>query len=638
PRLNKAERAALEGKSKVPLPNKGDRKQNEVTKSNVETLESIKSSLIGTNFRPSAAQEAFLKSCIGDLEDCDAEGLEINRELNYEQLKVDTALRKMAKLQSRLQANAKRRSDLQTRALVSKALLSPVRFLPLEILLKVFFSLVDDEDDRYPAFLAFVCTTWRAVALGDISLWSKSRYKLRIETDGSIYYNEIASRPNSHRYCATQCITPLFPRISRIYLCNVNISQVSYLHKDAFPSLVTLELEDCVWDYYEHFEAFNGAKCLRNFTTSFRDFDRPPELGLALAIPWRQLTHVHLKDIDYNEEFWTMFLNDAEHLEELSLVLGVDLDDDFPFGFPKRFGDGGSLIEDFERHYHLKTLRLRIDPMSAGYLAVGFRVLSHRRFPVINTFELISDSEAIRRPIPIPLTQFSIAKNFHCLSTLAISPALLDLTEFSALLSLCTKLKCLILAFTKNYVDIRPYDGQPAVVLNALSEQTRLPYLTHFTLGFAPLTYPHKTEVALAISALRGLIETWIKDEDRMEALEVVGIHIAKHDLEFFDDITIKILRPWIQGFEHPEQSMAYRHKLDNFGTLDEMEEESQIVDVDESDEESDVEGESQIVDVDESDEESEVEVDGRFRLLFAWPESLDEAAWYTCPTSWKHE
>ncbi|KAG6847396.1 hypothetical protein H0H93_008480, partial [Arthromyces matolae] len=625
PRLNKAERAALEGKSKVPLPNKGDRKQNEVTKSNVETLESIKSSLIGTNFRPSAAQEAFLKSCIGDLEDCDAEGLEINRELNYEQLKVDTALRKLARHQSRLQANTKRRSDLHTRALVSKALLSPVRFLPPEILLKIFFSLVDDEDNRYPAFLTFVCATWRAVARGDIALWSKSRYKLRLETDGSMYYNEVALSGDFYRHCATQCIMPLFPWISRICLRRVNISPLAYLGKDTFPSLVTLELDYCVWDSYDNFEAFNSAKCLRNITTNFCDFGEGPEMGLALAIPWRQLTHVHLKDIDYDVEFWTMFLNDIEHLEELSLGIGIAHDEDFPFGFPN-FGNVDSLTEDFERDYHLKTLRLRIDPMSAGYLLVGFRVLSHRRFPAINTFELTSGLEGGDIPIPIPLTRFSIAKSFHCLSTLAISPVLLDLTEFSEVLSLCTELKCLILTFTKTY-----HDGPPAVVLKALCDEIHLPHLTHFTLGFPPLTIPREKKVSLVINALRDLIETWTEDEDRMEALEVVGIHIATHDdLEFFDDFTIKTLKPWIQGFEHPEQSMTYKHKFenqqDNFSTSDE------------SDEESDVEEESQIVDMDESDEESEVEAESGFRLLFAWPESVDEAVWYTCPTSWKHE
>jgi hypothetical protein len=172
--------------------------------------------------------------------------------------------------------------------------LAPVRRIPDDILCEVFVHtlprVVTVTPSDAPILLTHVCQRWRKVAIGFVLLWRQILIDCQKPTG--------ATRAASELTCGligSTLLTSVARSLSRLTLCNVPFSYISFPPSVLLPCLERLILSPEDWDEspanYTPIVAFMNAPRLRYVFLYNWDWLVISD-QVVIRLPWQQLTHL----------------------------------------------------------------------------------------------------------------------------------------------------------------------------------------------------------------------------------------------------------------------------------------------------------------------------------------------------------
>lgn len=399
--------------------------------------------LLKSNSSPSPPDELQIKRLCADIAN---EIKNLNTEIADTEAKL-TALRQQL-------ANKKREASDY------KAILSPVRRLPSDLLSEILMLSTNHELDSDTSsldptemhwLLPRVCAHWRCVALSFPRMWSTIRItsrELAHDASGALFrlgvqlhrsgsfplFVSISSYYNTIPYAPPilQMLLPSSPRWKELYVClqPEAFSILSPLHM-FLPSLTSLR----IWTYPIPVDGLEMDSVLsRAFTVcpSLQDLEGAPDiLFTSCALPWNQISRYCC--IKPHQLSW--YLKLLPLLSNLRECF-ISCDDQLPL-------DGSHvMVELRDLEYFL-----------VAYVAEHPRpILDHFNFPCLRSLTVILSDE-VNSDYVNSLIRF-LERSGGSLVTLALSLSTLSVADYLRILEVLPTLKSLFLRCEKDDIDV----------------------------------------------------------------------------------------------------------------------------------------------------------------------------------------
>ncbi|GLB43102.1 hypothetical protein LshimejAT787_1300030 [Lyophyllum shimeji] len=473
------------------------------------------------------------------------------------------------RLSAEVKALLDTRSQKHMRMNQCKALLSPVRLLPPEILTRVFeYSLpkmVFPSTTSPPLVLCQVCSAWRDAALGAPSLWESiwfdpDQYTAQLGMTKQLidrWFSRAGRRPlcfgmgkaNAHvdefpdgamrrratyprrlygtlfnRFAndAFRCLSTSSYRLSELSLDLRSSNAVSHfflLPEGSFPYLETIIIlaQDACIQRLPQITVFRGADRLRRAKLGF---DSEVQDEILREFPWSQITHF----VTAHQVTFKTFSNlifQCINLHEASFAI------EFPDpDFVPSHDDGSVTFE------HLQNLRIA---MTEGFVLEMHiaDVLSRLQMPAIQMLELVSIHRSF---CPLYALLPGLSESSWSLRCLVLSRVNVDLPRLSQLLSPCVSLEKLAVYIPEIQDGILPMlsalqkDSNRTLSQTAAQTHRCLRRLTTFAIAFL---HHSIRDPDLLTKQFADLASARSQDAQGERRLERIVLYICVRDEEF---------------------------------------------------------------------------------------------------------
>ncbi|KAG5652387.1 hypothetical protein H0H81_005183 [Sphagnurus paluster] len=300
-----------------------------------QLFDPIQRSFLRNNNRPSDTDRATIKVLLDQTAQIDE--------------RVEEILRQKYNLSRRLKSALEERTQKEEKIAQYRAIMSPVRLLPPEILAIIFeYSMPSDPSQRLGHMSHVLCTVssaWRHAALGHPALWMEvfkyyqPKKRMRIKSPFFSFSSSgdglpvFSFRFISCWYATTRSLASTifrsfasyFPSLSELYLKEFyELEAFLYLPPNSLPLLRILSLECGVELFKEphstprEVTVFDGARSLCDLRLDLRQsfFEL---WNLEDALPWSQLTDIDAKTVSL--PFFSRMMTNGSSLERVSLVM-----------------------------------------------------------------------------------------------------------------------------------------------------------------------------------------------------------------------------------------------------------------------------------------------------------------------------
>ncbi|KAG6844259.1 hypothetical protein H0H87_008352 [Tephrocybe sp. NHM501043] len=489
--------------------------------------ELAKEDLWRSNTRPSQSQLSSIKASLSQAEH------------DIDRLKSEMSLPAIVESEART-------ADLlvhkQDHIDICKFLISSVRLLPSDVLIKIFEHVKQHFAKNYyfkykPLVFCHVSSTWRAASLSHPGLWKTDPHKITYSDSDSGLLSLIVTDGPLHRVLTF--VSPLYPMIFELALSNIEISAFLTLDPGTFHFLDTLRLSNTTFDRQTSITVFMGAANLRkvfiNGRRAYADYLLP-------ILPCNTLTHLYIgEDSELAAMSALPAIFRATNLQEVSFKtsLPTPLDNIIPHLNQER-----AVV-----YPQLTKFKLHVVVYRASVLKGLLALFS---FSALTSFELT----IVYQEYPLPLHTFATAlsNSLSSIHSLSISPVLLQSVDYMNLLSACISLEDLSMPFNhaerQDIIACAPFE-----VLRGMAQDSfRLAKLRSFSLAVVIRNNEHRKFITYA---LKDLVEAWMNDAGRCGVLHTIAVTFlerlipvrekdAKQSLLELETL----LQPWVRKLE----------------------------------------------------------------------------------------
>ncbi|KAG5635484.1 hypothetical protein H0H81_011088 [Sphagnurus paluster] len=492
-------------------------------------------------------------SCLNAIVAAKAEIIEhLDHDIFRLQIKMNHLMRDVNILQDK-------RNLQQDKLNFCKHILSPIRRLPPEILVRIFnYVTIKDSHSPHrmissPFCLAHVCASWRHAIIGCSSFWDSLEMKIpSCRTPSGVFTSRLKSwfgRTNTSRPLSLALLIQGRPEDSEII---EEISQAisSYSHRfselkinfllglkgalDSFLSLppggltglkaVTLRGAEAPPEKIDEIipvTVFGGAPLLQHVSllciSSFMLSDPS-----RLVLPWGQLTNLEITG-EIMVKAFTQVLSQCPNLRH-ARFLGVSIQDP----------SGPHGIANTQASYTFTMLEtLAIHLMGHETISDSVTItdiVSKIHLPVIQSLKLAGDSiNDTEFPFFVLIPTLTNAAAAHTLRYLSLCFIDVEMEELIHLMTLCTELE----VFKLFIFGISPIDFLNCLLAppTVAGEVPQLACLSTFVLVFSPEDVPDTVDFASLGDVFCRLIGAWMGDTARRRPLEKIGLYLGAHNM-----------------------------------------------------------------------------------------------------------
>ncbi|KAJ7618177.1 hypothetical protein DFH06DRAFT_1483408 [Mycena polygramma] len=252
------------------------------------------------------------------------------------QQQIDALDAQITGVRAKLAQLVHRRDETAERVRRHRAILAPLRRVPMELLCEIFAMTLpgDDTAGKPPWYLGHICRSWRFAALGYPSLWNSitipnSRYSMLPMIETQLLRS--ANAPLTVHWSTTKKSAPMDPHSHDAVLAHCNrwatlhlnvkgttanlqwlrpvAGRLTALRKFDLTSPASLEIP----------EIFSGASGLREIYVSGQTFHH---YSPDIVVPWTQITH--FRGV-YRTDIQRSILSAAPNLLECTIYFDEDL-------------------------------------------------------------------------------------------------------------------------------------------------------------------------------------------------------------------------------------------------------------------------------------------------------------------------
>lgn len=293
-----------------------------------------------TNQRPSVEHVKALKSA---QKSCQADIAGIDRNMRVLQIKMNQLLLQLKSLNSnKLKTQAE--SNLYT------ALVSPIRLLPSDVLVRVFeYCLPEFPGPRTteaPLLLCWVCSLWRSVAFEASQLWNVLYIYDGWRTSSAInllprWFNSAGNRPLDFHYHDRSYSSSPQCELDNLVPYSNQIKRLSYDGPTLAPLTLFLSLPDSRVELLETVSLVSSLRRGDSTSVMITAFESAPRLRQvflavepenfrspsAFTLPWGQLTDLNITSILRWPE-WCRIFSACNSLKIAKFFIDFHPDDD----------------------------------------------------------------------------------------------------------------------------------------------------------------------------------------------------------------------------------------------------------------------------------------------------------------------
>ncbi|KAG5638418.1 hypothetical protein H0H81_012749 [Sphagnurus paluster] len=458
-------------------------------------------------------------------------------------------------------------------------LLTPIRLLPLEILVEIFkYTIVQESNRLYPHInqapisISQVCSTWRKASLqcptlwSTLSLWPSGDYYKSNLTSGilnwwygraerqplSFSFSELSSSIRSIRSVTKEIVAALIPFSHRLSNLQLHINRFDDIapflsQRDVeMPFLETLAISTSKEPRLSsNVHVFRSAPALRDVTLGLSIY--PDILGqpLSFEFPWAQLTRLTIKDL--TPYAFHHIITQCYQLVNGSFKIDLGLPSDLET--PQESAQPITLA-------YLSTFRLKISDIDNVGIGVVDNILSKLVLTSLKCLELCAMDINHEPSLPSTISSLhnTLTPSTVLLTHLVLINACHKINQLSAMLRVCNMLETFAFQSNNSCAELifgallKPTDGSPV---------PSLPSLTSFFLVIEP------RDLELLPERLSTLVHKWASNPMRRRPLELITVYDYDEIYRETDDVVLvfsemrQLLGPWTKtgGYEAVAES-----------------------------------------------------------------------------------